>query len=223
MDNLCLLRKLWIIRTPSRLLCNHVAMSARTSSWRIDIRFVIGVLLVIASVVGVWFVVSSARATTAVLVASEPLVPGQRLTDVKTTTAEVALGAVSDQYLLAADVPSDAVVTRQVAAGELIPRGAVGDATSKQSTTIVIEVATAVPSTVTVGAVVEVWASAKATDEQQPQPRILIADAVVANVSQSDSMVSQSIQLELVVPRASVSAALASVAAGDTFAVVPIG
>src|SRR6478752_7441726 len=48
----------------------------RRAFW-VDARFAVGLLLVVASVVGVWFVISAARQTVSVFAAAHTTVPGQ--------------------------------------------------------------------------------------------------------------------------------------------------
>jgi len=77
----------------------------------------------------------------------------------------------ADTYLSAdTPLPSRATLTRAVGAGELVPRGALGAAGSQALTEVPLSVdSEAVPSTLRVGAVVDVWVTPdRATDGSGP-------------------------------------------------------
>jgi hypothetical protein len=189
-----------------------------------DARFVIGVLLIAASIAGVWLVVGAARQTAPVLAAARTLVPGEALDASDFRAVDVALGAAGEPYLAPHALPDDAVATRVVAAGELVPAEAVGAADDARVTTVVIDTAAAVPASLAAGARVEVWfapplAEAGAFDV----PRILVADAVVADVVRDEGVIGRSgAALELVIPRGDVAATLAAVSDGSALSVVPL-
>ena len=55
------------------------ARTPRRAFWG-DARFLLGVLLIVASVAGVWFVVSAARQTAPAFAATRTIVPGEAIT-----------------------------------------------------------------------------------------------------------------------------------------------
>lgn len=196
----------------------------RSRAFRGDARFFIGILLVIASVIGVWFVVTSARQTVPVLAASRTIVAGESISAKELTVVEVALGAVGAVYLEPEGLTEGMIATRTIADGELVPASAVGEASASLTTTIVVRSAVDVPATVATGAVVELWSAPADDDGGFDVPRILIPDAVVVAVTRDESMMGGgSAMLELVIPRADVADALAAVAAGSALSVVPTG
>src|SRR6476661_9342250 len=84
-----------------------VRMSASTAatgtrlkkpSWK-DPRLLVGVLLVLASVVGVISLVGSADQTTEVLAARETIAVGQKLTPDNVSRVKVRLGDVEQHYI----------------------------------------------------------------------------------------------------------------------------
>ena len=198
-------------------------MPARTS--RIDARFFIGIALVVAAVAGVWLTISAARATTSVMVAAEPIVPGQVLSDDDVRSVEVSIAPVADAYVAAADFEAGVVATRAIAAGEFLPREAVQSEPDARTTVVVVDSATTVPSSVTAGSSVEVWVSEVDAEGAVQTPRILIADATVASVAESSGMLRSNdrSRLELVIPRTAVAAALEAIASSATLSVVPTG
>jgi len=205
-----------------------VGMSSSTprprarSVW-VDPRFVIGIVIVLASVAGVWFVVAAARQTTPVLVAARTLVAGEAVAASDFTVAQAALGGAAERYAAPGAEREDAVVLRTVPAGELVPADALGPAEAARTTTVVVPSATAVPAAVDAGARVEVWAAPPDPEGGFATPRVLIADATVARLVADDAIVSaRGPSLELVVLRADVPALLEALAAESLLSVVPV-
>ncbi|GAB3144957.1 hypothetical protein GCM10027058_00550 [Microbacterium neimengense] len=187
-----------------------------------DARFVIGVVLVLVSIAGVWFVVASSRQTIPVYAATRTIVPGESISPSELRVVDVALGSLEGAYASGDTLPPDAVATRTIPAGELIPAAAVGAASEVRTTTIVVPSSTAIPASVQVGTPVEVWAAPLDENGVRQAPRILVADAAVAALASSDSvMATNTPSVELVVPRESVADVLAALAGEATLSVVP--
>jgi hypothetical protein len=189
-----------------------------------DPRFFIGILLILASIAGVWFVVAAARQTVPVFAADRTIVVGETVTADELRVVDVALGQVGDAYVTRDGLGRGLIATRTIQDGELVPASALGDAASSQSTTIVVRSAVDVPSSLEPGAAVELWTAPLLERGSYDTPRILIADATVAAVTRDDTMIGGgSAMLELVIPRADVADALAEVAAASALSVVPTG
>lgn len=188
-----------------------------------DMRFVLGVVLIIASVAGVWFVVAAARQTVPVFAAARTIVPGEEVDAGALQVVEVALGQVGDAYAAPGLLEPGAVAVRTITKGELVPLSAVGAAEASDLTSVVLRSATDVPAAVAPGANVEIWAAAALERGQYEQPRILVPDATVATVTRDDSVMgADGPALELVIPRADVAATLAAIAGGAALSVVPV-
>lgn len=197
-------------------------MFARPTRFYSDVRFLLGVALVIGAVAGVWGVVHSARSTVSVLAADRVLVPGQPITASDLRTVEASLGADTDLYLLASAELPDLVAVRTVEAGEIVPLSAVSGQEESETTTVVIVVPSILPDAVARGRTVELWATDAATDDVAPRPHLLIADATVASVdADSGGAMTRGTAVELIVPRATVVEVLQAQAAGAVLAVVP--
>jgi hypothetical protein len=195
--------------------------SPRRAFWG-DARFFLGVLLVAASVAGVWLVVSAARQTVPVYAAAHTLVPGQAIGPDDLEVVEVALGPLAATYLAAGGVDDALVATRTIEAGELVPAASVGDPRASRTTSVVVRSAVDVPASVTAGTVVEVWAAPLLEDGAYDEPRVLVADATVVSVTRDDSMIGGgAAALELVIPRADVPATLAAMADESALSIVP--
>jgi hypothetical protein len=187
-----------------------------------DTRFLLGVLLVAASIAGVWFVVTAARQTVPVLAAARTIVPGETVSGDDLTVVDVALGQVGEIYLTPGTIEAGAVAVRTIGAGELVPADAVGAGADARVTTVVVRTGADVPGAVAEGARVEVW-HAPPDDDGFQAPRILVADATVATVARDDSMVGGAdASLELVIPRSEVAAVLAAQSDGSALSVVPV-
>lgn len=189
-----------------------------------DARFLLGIVLIAASVAGVWLVVGASRQTAPVLAAARTIVPGEALSSSDFRAVEVALGSAGEAYLAPHTLVDGAVATRVVEEGELVPAVAVGPAEDTRVTTVVVETAADVPAGVAAGTRVELWS---APPLEQPggfdAPRILIPDATVAEVLRDDGVVGgRGVSVELVIPRADVADTLAAVAGGAALSVVPV-
>ncbi len=193
-------------------------------AWFGDVRFLVGIVLVIVSIAGVWLLVSSSRQTTPVLQATRTLVPGEEISSADFQVVEVGLGALSPSYLAPQDLDSGMVATRTVSKGELVPRSATGSAEDAGTTAVVVG-STALPEGIDAGTVVELWHAPLREDGRTfDTPRILIADAVVASVAESEGMLSQaSTDVEVVIDRADVADVLAAITGGAAISIVPAG
>jgi hypothetical protein len=202
-------------RTPAR--------PRRRPFWA-DARFLLGIVLIVASVAGVWAVVALSRQTSPVYAAAHTIVPGQPVTAGDLTVMDVALGAAADAYLAPGDAPAGAVAARTVAAGELVPASAVISAAQSDVTTVVVHTSADVPSAVHAGAAVELWAAAQRERGVYDTPRVLIPRATVVSVTVDDSMIGGGqAALELVIPRVDVADTLAAISAASALSVVPSG
>jgi hypothetical protein len=124
----------------------------------LDPRLIIGVLLVLGSVVVGTRVIAAADQTVPVLVAATDLAPGQTLSPALVDTRDVVLDGTVELYVTGA-VGQGYVVTRAVAAGELLPRSSIAAATDDDAlryVTIPLP-ATEVPAGLAGGDLVDVW------------------------------------------------------------------
>lgn len=197
---------------------------ARRAFWG-DIRFLIGVALVILSILGVWLIVSSARETTPLLQASRTIAQGEALVSEDFRVVEVSLGAVVEDYLAPHDLTGGMIAARTLGEGELLPLAAAADAQSSRTTNVVVESSVGIPARVGVGTPVELWYSPLVEDgDEFDAPRILAADVVVASIPETDGMLAQhSAAVELVIDRADVADVLAAITGGAALSIVPLG
>lgn len=187
-----------------------------------DARFFLGVVLIAASIAGVWLIVDAARTTAPVYVAARTLVPGEAVSASELRIVDVALGAAAPVYLSPDALGEGLVATRTIAEGELVPLGAVGAADAARTTNVVVRSTTDVPASVVAGTIVEVWSAPPAEQGRFGTPAILVADATVVSVTRDESMIGGgAASVELVIPRADVAATLTAIAAESALSVVP--
>jgi hypothetical protein len=187
-----------------------------------DARFLLGILLIAASVAGVWFVVSASRQTVPVFAATRTIVPGEAVAGDDLRIVDVSLGQLEGAYLAPDALEAGLVATRTVAEGELVPQSAVGASAAAATTTVVLHSAVEVPASVDAGSVVEVWEAPLIERGRYDVPRILVADATIVSVTRDDSMIGGgAAALEVVIPRADVAAVLGAMADESALSVVP--
>ncbi|GAA1956475.1 SAF domain-containing protein [Microbacterium aquimaris] len=193
----------------------------RRAPW-VDVRFLLGIVLIVASISGVWFVVSAARQTAPMIAAARTLTPGEVITATDVRVVDVALGTLDEAYLAPDELTIGAIATRTVNAGELVPHDAVGAGEDAATTVVVLTSSTDVPASVDAGSIVEVWAAPLLERGVYDAPRILVPDATVVSVGRDDAMVGRGeVSLEVVIPRADVAAALAAMSDESALSVVP--
>ncbi|GLI26049.1 hypothetical protein ARHIZOSPH14_02910 [Agromyces rhizosphaerae] len=202
---------------------SDAASAGRRARRAPDARLVVGVVLVLASVVGTWLLVDSLDRTIRVYAAPVTLVPGETVRLDEFDVVDVRLGASEALYLAASGDPGERIVLRTVREGELVPAAALGDASADALATVVISPAGELPTALGAGSVVDLW-SAEAVDRGAwGPPSVLVPRAVVQAIARDDAGVGgldRTPSVELAVPRDAVPAVLAAIAAGDAMHLV---
>jgi hypothetical protein len=194
-------------------------------SFWFDPRFAIGIVLVVASVAGVLLVVSTADKTTTVYAARTVLSVGDHIEQSDLVEQSVRLGGATDRYLTIDTVPAEGlIVTRTVAAGELVPASAVGNSAGERLASVVVSVPSRLPAAVDAGSVVDVWASREGDSGVYGPPSVLIPSATVVRVIESDGIIagSDAVSVELLVPRSRTARMLEALANADALSLVPV-
>jgi SAF domain len=145
----------------------------RAPKW-LDLRLVAGVVLVLGSVVVGARVISSANASDAVWAASRDLAPGTVLSADDLSEVHVRLPAGAGAYLPVRTVVLGQSVTRQLTAGELLPRAAL--AATDAATTITVPLTSTNAPRVQRGQRLQLWVSTRSCS----------ATAVLADVTVQD-------------------------------------
>lgn len=210
-----------------------------------DPRFAIGLVLVVVSVLGVVGLVNAANASVDVLAARTALTPGERVHTSDLVPTSVRVGRTAQLYLVAADVPSAGViVTRAIAAGELVPQSAVGSEAGAELTSIVVSVNTALAASVGPGSRVDLWSADQASAASAENadgtggtgdhavdggvsgfapPTVLVPSAIVVRlVDQKQLVASSGSSVEVLIPKDDTASVLDAVANGAVLSVVPV-
>jgi hypothetical protein len=140
------------------VLAGPAPRRVRPPRW-LDLRLVLGVLLVLGSVLLGARIVSAAGATVPVWAAAADLAPGTELTAGDLVAVDVRLDATADVYLSAGTRPEGRVLARAVRAGELLPRSALEEPAEQVQLALPVQ-AGYVPPTLERGQLVDVYAVA---------------------------------------------------------------
>lgn len=198
------------------------ARAARRPTW-FDPRFLVGVVLVIGSIVGVTAVVASVDDTAQMYVARTTLPAGTMITEVDLEPTAVRLGTAEQRYLDVAALPDDGLLlSRAVSAGELIPLTAVSDTAELGRTGVVVALSGDIAASVTAGAPVDLWAAQQLEHGRYGPPGVIVSSAEVVRVLDDGGLLGaagRSVELRL--PTSSVAAVLQAVANADALSLVP--
>jgi Flagellar basal body P-ring biosynthesis protein len=196
--------------------------SART--FRVDPRLPIGLALVLASVAGVYALVTSAQTSTEVYAARSTLAAGDVVHTEDLVTTHVRLGTAASRYLALDDLPEDGlVILRTVAEGELVPSSAVGGSREAELTSVVVTARGPLASSIGTGSAVDVWAADQTAHDTYGPPAVLVGNATVVRVDHDDALVGDrsTVSIEVRVPTAKTAAVLQAVGGGAAISVVP--
>lgn len=197
-------------------------MRLRRPRWK-DPRLIVGIVLVLASILGGALLASRLAATSTVLVARQDIVVGDVLEADALTTAELRLGEQQGMYASSrSQIPPGAVATRTIRAGELLPVEAIGQAEEISLRPVVIPVDSSVAASVAPGGRVELWSTPEGTGDEPIRSQILVEDGVVRAVDAGSSLGMRSVTVEVLVPQDAVPAVLESLARGDRLDVIGV-
>ncbi|SEN85178.1 hypothetical protein E3O25_08825 [Cryobacterium sp. TMT1-3] len=191
----------------------------------VDPRFVIGLVLVAASIAGVGMIVAGSDRTTAVYTARHTLTVGDHLKTADVTLTRVQLGGATDLYLVpSADLKGGLLVTQTILAGELVARSAVGDSSGSDVTSVVVDIPGGLAGSISAGSVVDIWSARATGPSEYAPPTILVGQAVVVRIVEPTGIIAASSgqSVEMLVPKATVGAVLEAVMNGDALAIVPV-
>lgn len=201
----------------------RLARSATRPFW-FDPRFAIGVVLVVGSVLGVSFVIAAVDDTVEVYAARTMLPAGTAVSAGDFDVTAVRLGASGAYYLAVDDLPEEGfVLSRAVAAGELVPLAALDERAALGHTSVVVTVGGDVAAAVAAGATVDLWAAPQLEHGRFGSPAIVVASAEVVRLIDASGFIGgdSGRSVELRVPTASIAAVLQATANSDALSLVP--
>jgi hypothetical protein len=189
----------------------------RPPRW-LDLRLVLGVLLVLGSVLLGARVVSAADSTVPVWAAAGDLAAGTELTADDVVAVEVRLDAAADAYLSTGTRPEGRTLARAVGNGELLPRSALEEPARLVQLALPVQ-AGYVPPALDRGQLVDVYAVADpavgATGVADGGVTVVVRRATVQAISgRSEGMLSTpttTVQVVIAVPAARAPDVLAAV------------
>lgn len=207
------------------------ASRLRAPSWR-DSRLLIGVLLVLVSTVVGSLVVARADDRVPVWSAARAITPGQRLVAADLTVVQVQLGDSASGYV-AADRPlaADAYALRELRAGELLPRSAVGDASAVGVQQVALRVDGTSAAALRRGSLVDVYVNRPEDGSggvgvtRYAGPERVLQRVSVAAVAEDDGVLAgaeQTRPVQVMVPSDDVRDLVAAVDDGARITLVPV-
>lgn len=152
-------------------------------SWK-DPRLLVGVLLVLASVIGVISLVGSADKTTEVYAARDSIAVGERLSQDNVVRAKVRLGETEEHYLtVESGLPEGLVAVQRIGKSQLVPRDSLGkvDALDRKPVTVTID--ESLPDQAVAGTRVDVWVALPDARNGFSEPKLLLPGAEIAQVT----------------------------------------
>lgn len=190
---------------------------------RFDLRLIIGLVIVLVSALAGFALLSAAGKNIAVYAAATSLSPGHILQESDLVLTDVQLGRSQDAYLHADELRTGSVVTKPIAAGELIPVAAVGTAQQVATTNVVVLLDVPLPADALEGSSVDVWTSVAAGQGVFGPPAVIISGAQIAHITAATGLgaASGKTQVEILVPHSKVAALLEAQANGDAISLVP--
>ncbi|MGX9900398.1 hypothetical protein ACW0JT_11725 [Arthrobacter sp. SA17] len=152
-------------------------------SWK-DPRLLVGLLLVLASVVGVVSMVGAADQTTDVYVAREAIAVGERLTADNTARAKVRLGELEELYISGeAGLPDGLVAVQRIGKDQLLPKESLGKPDELDRKPVAITIDEPLPDQALAGSRVDVWVAQPDTRNGFSEPSMLLPGAEIAQVT----------------------------------------
>jgi hypothetical protein len=200
------------------------ASRSRRRFW-FDPRFALGLILVVASIVGVSTVVTGNDRTIAVYAAKVPLAVGDSLGPADLVETRVSLGAADTLYLTPARLPAGGlIVTRTITAGELIPAGAVGTHAGVAVTSIVLDLRGRLSGGLEAGSAVDVWAAAPTDDGDFGPPAVLVGQATIVRILEPTGLIQSdgAKPVEVLVPKDKVAVVLEAVANDEAISLIAV-
>jgi hypothetical protein len=196
----------------------------RTRFW-VDPRFALGLILVIASIIGVSAVVAGSDRTIAVYAAKGPLAVGDSLEPTDLVETRVRLGGADALYLTPTRLPSGGlIVTRTITAGELIPAAAVGTQAGESVTSIVLDLRGRLSGGLAAGSMVDVWSAAPTDDGGFGPPAVLVGEAAIVRILEPTGLIQSdgAKPVEVLVPKDKVAVVLEAVANDEAISLIAV-
>lgn len=174
---------------------------------------------VVFSVLGFWWLLEASKVTETYLITKTDLASGTPLLAEQVMETELSLFGLSENYLLAGELPMGSYLVRSLAAGEAIPKSAVSTQLLDDMANVVLSPSVELSELIRPGSRVVVW-SAEALDFQSfGEPTITALDSEVVAIREPQGSFSDGRKLvELRVPSTSLQSILRAISNGDAIA-----
>ena len=168
-------------------------------SWK-DPRLLVGVLLVLASVVGVISLVGSADRTTEVYAARDSIAVGERLTPDNVIRAKVRLGETEENYVtVESGLPEGVVAVQRIGKNQLVPKESLGKVDELDRKPVAVTIEETLPAQAVAGTRVDVWVALPDARNGFSEPKLLLPGAEIAQVSTGSTALGSSRNTVLIV------------------------
>ncbi|RAX44156.1 hypothetical protein DQ354_17040 [Arthrobacter sp. AQ5-06] len=152
-------------------------------SWK-DPRLLVGVLLVLASVVGVISLVGGADQTTEVYAARDSIAVGEKLTTDNVVRAKVRLGETEQHYVtVEAGLPDGLVAVQRIGKNQLVPKESLATVDALDRKPVAVTIDEALPPQAVAGTRVDVWVALPDARNGFSEPKLLLPGAEIAQVT----------------------------------------
>lgn len=152
-------------------------------SWK-DPRLLVGILLVLASVVGVVSLVGSADQTTEVYAARDSIAVGEKLTTDNVVRAKVRLNETEEHYFTAeAGLPEGLVAVQRIGKNHLVPKESLATVDALDRKPVAVTIDEALPPQAVPGTRVDVWVALPDARNGFSEPKLLLQGAEIAQVT----------------------------------------
>ncbi|MBT2531865.1 hypothetical protein J7E83_06955 [Arthrobacter sp. ISL-48] len=161
-------------------------------SWK-DPRLLVGVLLVLASVVGVISLVGSADRTTEVYAAKDSIAVGEKLTPDNVVHAKVRLGETEEHYVtVESGLPEGLVAVQRIGKNQLVPRESLGKVDALDRKPVAVTIEESLPPQAIAGTRVDVWVALPDARNGFSEPKLLLPGAEIAQVTSGSTTLGSS-------------------------------
>ncbi|QOD02211.1 hypothetical protein [Pseudarthrobacter sp. BIM B-2242] len=161
-------------------------------SWK-DPRLLVGVLLVLASVVGVISLVGSADKTTEVYAARDSIAVGEKLTTDSVVRAKVRLGETEEHYVtVEAGLPEDMVAVQRIGKNQLLPKESLATVDALDRKPVALTIDEPLPPQAVAGTRVDVWVAPPDARNGFSEPKLLLSGAEIAQVTAASTALGSS-------------------------------
>ncbi len=174
----------------------------------------------VAGVIGVSLAIfPSSGSPSSVLVAKTNIFAGDAVSPDQFESKTFNFGSQAGLYLTPGSVPQKGFARRDVMAGELVPKTAIG-MPSGSRVPIALTLSQSLPRQVVAGRTVDVWATQVRLGQVEGSPEPIALSATISNVSQNSSMGQSRTTVELLVSSDYVSPLLLAQADGSVLSLV---